>query len=88
MSADHYDNNYRPHRVLAIIYYRRSSLIVYLEDKMSNALLEVQLLNIQDEKHREMLSAEIRFHEIMYLQVIRPVVKQLNYTRKRLTALN
>jgi hypothetical protein len=42
---------------------------------MSNTLLEVQLLNIQDEKYREILGAENRFHEIMYLPVIRPVVK-------------
>jgi hypothetical protein len=41
---------------------------------MSNTLLEVQLLNIQDEKYREMLSAENRFQEITYLPVIRPAV--------------
>jgi len=55
---------------------------------MSNTLLEVQLLNIQDEKYREMLSAENRFHSIVYLPAIRPVVKYLNCTRKRLTMSN
>lgn len=64
MPADRCDNNFRPHQALAIICYPQKQPHCLAKRRMSNTLLSVQLLNIQDETYRAMLSVENRTYYV------------------------